>query len=355
MLESLEKRKLLDASIVGDNLIVNGSGGNDTITITLEDTNVRVVIQPENFNQTFALADFTGLIGVIAGDGNDLVDISHDITMRNASVIGEGGDDTLLGGGGDDSLAGGDGDDFLDGGPGADLMIGDAGIDTVSYESRTNAISATLDGTDNDGEAGEGDNIDSTVDIIIGGSGNDLISFEGAPVDFRVAYGRLGNDTLIGGDGDERLHGGPGDDELFGNGGNDTLLGHFGKDLIDGGDGVDTVTYYYAGSSVYAEANGEPISGTAREQDTIATNVENIVGSEFDDELVGNDSDNFIKGLGGNDTITANGGNNVLWGGNGNDFFFAQNGNADTVDGGNGDNDGEFDDLLDSVTNVGNP
>ena len=136
------------------------------------------------------------------------------------------GDDTLHGGVGDDTLQGGrfndklfgeEGDDtlngqydcdLLDGGAGADSMEGGDGFvscDAVSYASRTDAITVTLDNVANDGADSngdgtpdEGDNVH--VQRVLGGSGND--SFEGDNA-FNTFCGGGGNDTLDGaGDGD---------------------------------------------------------------------------------------------------------------------------------------------------------
>jgi Ca2+-binding RTX toxin-like protein len=139
---------------------------------------------------------------------------------------GHGGSDTLLGGGGPDTLSGGPGDDTIDGGTeddvipmgasadGADEVRGGGGTDTVSYSQRTRPVNATLnhDG-DDDGEAGEGDELVGSNEIIIGGSAGDTFT---APEGSFAAH------------------------QLFGNGGKDMLQGSEGPDTIDGGDLVDT-------------------------------------------------------------------------------------------------------------------
>jgi Ca2+-binding RTX toxin-like protein len=90
------------------------------------------------------------------GSGNDLILGANRLTSG----------DSLYGDLGDDTLYGGSGDDRLDGGLGADLIVGDAGFDSVVYTSRTTPISVTLDGLPNDGETGEGDNL-QTIERVI--------------------------------------------------------------------------------------------------------------------------------------------------------------------------------------------
>src|SRR5205823_1580807 len=92
-----------------------------------------------------------------------------------------------------------------------------------------------------DGEAGEGDNVRTDVEIVLCGSGADRVSSEsGRAVQF---YGGAGDDTLIGGSGNDLLDGGAGRDSLIGQGGDDTFQAKdTEKDTLDGGSGTDTAT-----------------------------------------------------------------------------------------------------------------
>jgi Ca2+-binding RTX toxin-like protein len=53
----------------------------------------------------------------------------------------------------------------------------------------------------------------------------------------------------------------------------------------------------------------------------ITDDVENAIGSEFNDTLLGNGIRNTLSGLGGDDTVSGLGGNDILLGGPGNDLF----------------------------------
>jgi Ca2+-binding RTX toxin-like protein len=142
--------------------------------------------------------------GVLYGDdGND-------------TLIGSPGADSLYGGPGNDTLKGEDGDDVLLGGSGADVVVGGPGKDTASYADHTDPVTADADSaTSDDGSFGEHDTIMADVEVIIGGSADDLL------------IGGPGADSLFGGPGDDILIGGAGSDMLFGDAGFDQLYGDF--------------------------------------------------------------------------------------------------------------------------------
>jgi Ca2+-binding RTX toxin-like protein len=153
------------------------------------------------------------------GAGGDSLDGGAGDDMLNGAepdLTGADGADDLAGGPGADVLLGVDGNDKLDGGSGPDVMSGGDGRDTVSYESRSEPVTVTLDGVANDGEAFEGDNVLPDVEVVLGGT--------------------LGDD--LSGDGDANsIDGGSGEDLITGNGGHDILEGGSAPDLIQARDG----------------------------------------------------------------------------------------------------------------------
>jgi Ca2+-binding RTX toxin-like protein len=170
---------------------------------------------------------YGGIILLHGGSGQD--------TLIGSPILGNylhGNDDAdrLYGGDLGDSLYGGTGDDLLvgDGGgdvfysdavaDGADDMRGGAGFDRVSYRSRVNDVTVTLDNAADDGEIGEGDNVRADVEWVMGGRGSDVL---------------VGNGFA------NRLYGYGGNDELYGEGGNDVLSGGFEADYLYCGPGVD--------------------------------------------------------------------------------------------------------------------
>lgn len=196
--------------------------------------------QPICVSNTFVANAFLADLDADGRGGNDamagaLRDDRLGGGFGDDTLFGGGGNDTLLGGPGDDRLNGESGDDLLDGGSGGDLLQGASGQDTLTYESRTEGIRAIQDALPNDGETGEGDNVDSSVEIIVGGSGNDVMGVSGG--DHRL-IGNDGSDQLTGGSGGDRLEGGAGPDALGGGLGVDAFFGGSENDFIEARDGV---------------------------------------------------------------------------------------------------------------------
>jgi RTX calcium-binding nonapeptide repeat (4 copies) len=176
-------------------------------------------------------------ITIDLGDGNDSVNegyFYYTIQLPTTIFGGPGddniqagaGNDTISGGTGNDTINGNSGNDTIDGNEGADTIDGGFGFDTVTYADRTAPVNVSLDGVANDGEAGEGDNVRSGVNEVVGGSGNDVLT------------GDNFDNTLIGNDGNDTLAGLGGNDTLDGGGGTDSFDGGAGADVIRARDGV---------------------------------------------------------------------------------------------------------------------
>ena len=157
--------------------------------------------------------------------------------------------------------------------------------------------------------------------IFTGTNGNDKVipSF----ISNGVIINPLGS-TLIGADiiyglaGDDLLDGGHGNDSLYGGDGNDTLIGNFGNNFLDGENGIDTVDY----SILNAEARINLTKGTAIQSgyDTLV-NIENAIGSMWNDQITGSALNNVLRGNLGNDILEGLGGDDLLDGGDGNDSY----------------------------------
>ncbi len=143
-------------------------------------------------------------------------------TSRKDVLCGKGGNDVLIGKGGNDVLVGGGGKDRMVGGAGDDRHDGGAGFDTVSYDDRTTAVTARLDGT-RSGVSGERDAV-------------------------------VASEALIGGDGNDTLFGDEADNTIAGGDGNDALIGGEGIDDLDGGAGINTCD----------STPGEPVESSCR-------------------------------------------------------------------------------------------
>ncbi|MBD9490470.1 calcium-binding protein [Ensifer sp. ENS11] len=154
---------------------------------------------------------------------------------------------------------------------------------------------------------------------------------------------------LGGGAGNDYIDGGLGSDLLFGDGGDDTLavsvMPEGELDTLDGGDGVDTAAFDQFGSGVLVDlvANGGEArtSGTAfapsadGRQIATLSNIENVVGSQFNDRLLGDANVNKLSGGSGDDVIDGRSGNDTLFGELGDDALLGYIGN-DTLEGGIG-------------------
>ena len=181
--------------------------------------------------------------GANDGEASENDDVQADVEVVRGGSAGDalsggGGANRLNGRGSADVLDGGDGDDELIGMGGGDTFVGGTGIDLVDYEGETSAVTASVGGGANDGTLGEGDDIGGDVEDIGGGSGNDLITGDGA------ANG---------------LYGRGGDDQLNGLAGADFLRGVAGADTINGGDDSDTVLAGKGDDTVHVEADDPSI------------------------------------------------------------------------------------------------
>ena len=144
-------------------------------------------------------------------------------------VVGLDGNDTIKGLGAGDIVCGGDGNDRLEGGGGEDVLLGDAGDDLILGGPGSDAL--LRGGSGNDRITGSGGN-----DTIYGDAGDDNLRGSGGN---DVIWGGSGADTLKGGAGHDILEGDSGDDSLSGGKGNDELRGGTDNDKVVGGQGKD--------------------------------------------------------------------------------------------------------------------
>jgi Ca2+-binding RTX toxin-like protein len=287
---------------------------------------------------------FHDVENVVTGSGNDLI---------VAALVNNRADNEFTANAGNDLMDGGAGNDTFHEGAaanGADDMDGGTGSDLCDYSLRTNPVSVNLDGADNDGEAGEGDNCGGVVDFFVGPIfGRAALGgvSEGDPIagqDVENVAGGSGNDNLTGSDEANVLSGNAGNDTLTGNGGTDVLNGGDGDDLMipgagndtaAGGAGTDTVDYASAGAGgVGVNVNLATGQASGEGNDTIS-DTENASGSSFADSMRGTTGANVLNSRGGNDAVQALAGDDTVNGGAGQDVLNAGGGN-DRVSGGTG-------------------
>ena len=208
---------------------------------------------------------------------------------------------------------------------------------------------------------------------VLGGYGNDIIDL--SAVDSTHFHALL--------DGQIRIDGGAGDDVITGSSLSQTILGNFGDDRLAGGSGHDTLSggggddlYVFAGqeglgSDAILELGGagidtldftELLIGTGITLDlgntlspqqlgvfngkslwldlTQSPEIENVIGSAFDDVILGNALDNILRGGAGGDTLRGSDGEDIVSGEAGDDFVYGDGGD-DSIRGGEGSDYGE--------------
>lgn len=182
VLENLESRLCLAATLNGGVLTITGTDGNDQIEVDLRDDGT-LKVEINTVEQSFDPAAVSKFV-VNALAGNDHVEFNDRNPISIPAQVFAGlGRDTVEGALGRDTIYGGGGNDSLDGEAGSDIIYGESGNDLI------------------EGKNGN--------DKLFGGSGNDHIQ------------GSIGRDTIVGGPGDDDLHGGTGTDQITGGSSND--------------------------------------------------------------------------------------------------------------------------------------
>ncbi|MEP3845926.1 MAG: calcium-binding protein [Paracoccaceae bacterium] len=162
--------------------------------------------------------------------------------------------------------------------------------------------------------------------------------------DADVLNGLEGNDTINGLEGDDTLDGGLGSDSILGGQDNDLFLASAGRDTLDGGIGDDTVSFETATGPLLIRLS-QQAAGQGADRNLLF-DIENVIGTGFDDRIVGDASanilqsglgDDTVSGLGGNDTIDTGVGDDLVIGGAGNDTVLLGDGNDNARAGGDDD------------------
>lgn len=306
---------------------ITGTTGNDTL----------------NGDTTLAGTFNDSIVGLV---GNDLINglAGNDTLIGDAGndrIFGGVGNDSIFGGADNDSIVGDAGSDSLSGGLGNDSIVGGADFDYADYSAVAAAITANL-GTG--AATGEGTDSLNGIEGIIGGSGGDSLTGDGAANYFAgnggadsisgaagadSIFGGTGSDTLRGGDdadavfggadadsifgdaGADSLFGGDGNDSMDGGAGNDLLEGGLGIDRIDGAGGTDTASYAGSTGAVNVSINGATGNTGGDATGDVLSNIENLIGSGLNDTLTGSGAANVIEGGAGGDTINGAGGNDT--------------------------------------------
>ena len=113
-------------------------------------------------------------------------------------------------------------------------------------------------------------------------------------------------------------------DNVVGGDRSDTIFGGQGADTIDGGFGVNQIDYSGSDEGITIQtgngAFGPAGSGGFAEGDLL-NDIQQIIGSAFDDSITGNIDSDRLDGGDGNDTLNGGNDNDVLIGGAGSDLL----------------------------------
>jgi Ca2+-binding RTX toxin-like protein len=197
-------------------------------------------------------------------------------TSGNDALTGTSSDDDIYGLDGDDILNGGSGNDMLDGGTGADTMTGGAGHDTYWVDDAGDVVvESAFGGTD-------------TVKITIS---TYTLTANVENLDTRYASGPI---------------------TVTGNASANIFYMKGGAAVtVNGGSGNDTANYMDAGGFVFVDLLTGDKDGDAI--DDSLTSIENLTGSDYDDELRGTNGANVLDGGAGADILIGRGGNDIYF------------------------------------------
>jgi Ca2+-binding RTX toxin-like protein len=298
-------------TLVGDTSanILSGAGGDDI----LEGLGGADALVGGTGNNTASYTySAAGLTVSLTTPATNSGDAAGDTFTQIQNLTGSSFDDILTGDGSSNILTGSSGDDLLEGMGNSDILVGGIGSDTASYAHSSTYVVASLS-TGLAGFSSAGDAAGDTYNSIENLAGSDF------------------DDTLIGSSAVNIISGGDGDDILEGMGSGDSLIG---------GAGVNTASYEHASNDGFGLGVTASLTNTALNTgDALGdsySNVQNLLGSAFNDTLTGDANNNTITGGSGDDALSGMGGADTLYGGVGNDTLTDDGIGAAQLDGGSG-------------------
>jgi Ca2+-binding RTX toxin-like protein len=145
----------LAASVFDRHLIISGSAGDDTITVT-------------KVGKSRYAVDTHGA-AITLGTGCTFDGTFPKCGGSDVQILGKAGNDHLtVVGSVHSTIDAGDGNDVMIGGTSADTFIGGPGFDTVDYTNRTGQLIVGTPGTgSDDGAKREHDNIEADVEQVL--------------------------------------------------------------------------------------------------------------------------------------------------------------------------------------------
>ena len=309
----------------GATLSAGTNNGDGTWTLSSGDLEGLTITPADDFSGSFDLG-----VTAQSADGEDVADVSGNITVDVAGVADAPTLETSNASGNEDS---------------AIALDIDAGL-TDSSEVLTVTISGVPDGatlsagTDNgDGtwtlSSGDLEGLTITpadeywgsFDLGVAATSTDGTDSQSVSNIITVDVASDGRETIIGSDGKDNITGGETDDYIDGGRDHDSIASGAGNDTVYGGDGHDTIDAGAGDDSVFGGTGHDTITG--------GEGNDYLDGGSGEDIITGGAGDDTLEGGSGNDTLDGGDGTDVLSGGSWDDTLIGSGG--DTLDGGSGD------------------
>lgn len=275
---------------LGTNSYIGGTGSNTVDYSLLTTTAVTLSLLA-------GTASGTGLSDTLSGiqnvTGTDFADTVTGNTLAN-TIYGGAGNDTITGGGGNDTMYGGNGNDTITGGTGNDTIYagdgdntvytGTAGTDIIYGGTGNNTFIAQHAGVTYNGTNGaailagvyntvnySADTAGMTINLLSGFGSGGL-----ANGDVYVETSVNGVSTInkiIGGSGNDTMTDSNGNDYIDGGNGNNTFNINNGTDIVIGGTGNDTFNSYGSGAKTFTGGAGSNFYEMGRAADNVVTSA----------------------------------------------------------------------------------
>ena len=204
-----------------------------------------------------SLALFAGAMGEVPGDA-----VGQDAVIGAASLNGSNSNDQPVGFVDDQA--------FRDS-QGSNHIVGGAGDDSISFRDAPSGVAVDLE----------------TGTVVNDGQNNADAGNPATVVNVEHVYATAHADTITGDGAANVFFGNAGDDHLKGRAGNDALVGDFGEANADGG---------FGGNDIIEGEGGDDL----------------LAGGDGDDQLFGGEDDDVIAGGAGNDLIDGGAGSHDL-------------------------------------------
>ncbi len=381
-----------------DSVRINGTSGNDTITVTSLGITVNGASLVLSSVESKTLAGAAGNdqyhfnpnspLGLYSisesGVGIDTINLSSStlpvslnlgiaptqVVNANLSLIlgsatienaiGGSGNDTLTGNTLNNSLSGGDGNDTLAGARGNDTLAGGAGDDTYVFVSPSPSEMDFVNEFANQGkDLLDFSAISVPVTLNLGSAAKQLVHSSrrvklNSASTFENITGGGSNDILTGNNAANVINGGAGNDTINGGRGSDKLFGGTGDDTYVFsaaptaeadqvtevfGEGVDQLNFAAITTAVTLSLASNSVQNVHTNRTlklNSANSIDNAVGGSGDDLLTGNNLDNVLQGGAGDDVLVGGNGADQLLGDIGRDILIGGLG-LDVLDGGVGE------------------